>query len=119
MYAQNASGMANTGHGAGVPNPNHHPDFDMELYYAMDTNCTVYVYHNRPFQKELSWLEYNLDTDSLDFIMDDGDIRNFGIAVDKSYGAYLQNNHCVAVILQNAEGQPVSGESVPLIVHRN
>ena len=116
MYADSALAQQNA---APQTNANHHPDLDMELYYVMDANCAVYVYHNQPFRKELSWLEYNLDTQSLDFIMDYGDIRNFGIPVDSHYGKYLQNNHAVSVVLENAQGEPISGESIPLIVHKN
>ncbi len=96
-----------------------HPDLDMQVYYVIDKNCSVFIFHNKKFQKELSWVEYDLTRSSLDFIMDDGDIRNFGIPVEREYGAYLQNNHAISVILENEHGQPVSGESVPLIVHRS
>jgi hypothetical protein len=96
-----------------------HPEAGMNVYYIVDKNNAVYIFHDKPFMKELSWIEYDVDRSSLDFIMDDGDIRNHGIQIDKQYGAHLQNNHAISVILENESGQPVSGESIPLIIHRN
>jgi len=119
MFAHNTAELANDTMPQNSPvGTAANSDFDMNIYHVVDNNAAVYIYHSRPFSKELSWLEYNLDTQSLDFIMDDGDIRNFGMPVDPGYGKYLQNNHAISVILENAEGEPVSGESIPLIIHR-
>ena len=49
------------------------------------------IKYSQPFDQELSWLEYDLDSSKLDFVMEDGDIRNFGIPVEPGLAKYLQN----------------------------
>lgn len=91
---------------------------DIQIHWVIGQDASVWIYHDRPFAKTLSWLEYDLRTSRLDFIMEDGDIRNFGIAIDRQFGAHLQNTSLVPVVLR--AGQTViDGDNYPLIIHQS
>jgi len=90
-------------------------DMLMELDLCVHTPENIFIFHDIPFSKPLSWLEYDVGDGRLDFIMEDGDLRNFGIAVEKSVGAYLQNHHEICVVLRDGI-DVVSDVVVPLII---
>lgn len=91
---------------------------DIEAFLLLDNPNEAYIFHELPFGATLSWLEYDIDSGRIDFIMEDGDIRNFGIPVSKEIGAYLQNIHLICVALKNG-GNVLSEIDLPLIVHGN
>jgi len=98
--------------------PNEAPE-DVKLELVVNEKAEAFVFHNKAFRKRLSWLEYDLDGSRLDFIMNDGDIRNFGIAVDPRLSKHLQNAFQVLLVqMDEKTGQPVEGEYFPLIIHR-
>lgn len=92
-------------------------DVDMGVYFLVADGPEAVVFHDQPFSKRLSWIEYDLETSRLDFILEDGDIRNFGIAIDSKFRVYMQNLHTISVVRQDA-GECVEGFKFPLIVHR-
>jgi len=91
-------------------------DMDMRVRCVLDEDGMVWIFHDRPFSKTLSWIEYDLQTSRVDFILEDGDIRNFGIPVDPRFGRYLQNMQSISVVLKK-DGRIVDGETYPLILH--
>lgn len=93
-----------------------HPDMDMEVYYTIHDDGDFFIIHDRPFHQELSWVEYDIKTSTIDFIMDDGQMRNFGLPVHPQFGAKLQNTQLIAVVLMR-DGKAISGEDYPLIMH--
>ena len=99
------------------------PDADMEVYCVLSEDVPevlghlVWIFHDKPFTKTLSWIEYDLTNNRLDFILEDGDIRNFGIPVDPSFRPYLQNSQVLPVMLTDRNDEPVDGETYPLIIH--
>lgn len=93
------------------------PDFKVDL--VINDTAEVYVFHNKPFRKKLSWLEFDLGTNNLDFVMNDGDVRNFGAKVPGHLARHMQNAYQVMMVLMDEKsGQPVSGDYFPLIIHR-
>lgn len=93
------------------------PNFKIDL--IINDTAEVYVFHNKPFTKKLSWLEFDLDDSRLDFIMNDGDLRNFGAKVPEHLSKHMHNAYQVMMVLMDEEtGQPKSGGYFPLIVHR-
>lgn len=93
------------------------PGFKVDL--VINDTAEVYVFHNKPFNKKLSWLEFDMSTRNLDFIMNDGDIRNFGAKVPDHLARHVQNAYQVMMVQMNEEtGQPTSGDYYPLIIHR-
>lgn len=79
----------------------------------------VAVYHSRPFRKKLAWLEFDLETRRMAFIMDDGDARDFGAPVPGHLAKNMQNAHQVLMVLLDEAGEPKAGQYYPLIVHRS
>ena len=61
-----------------------------------------------------------MDKNQLDFIMNDGDIRNFGIPVHPDLAKYMQNAFQVLMVLMNEDtGKPEEGNYLPLVIHRS
>ena len=96
---------------------NKNVDFRVDL--RVSETAEVFVYHARPFDKKLSWLEFDLDTNNLDFIMSDGDVRNFGAKVPAHLSKHMQNAYQVMMVqMDESTGKPLSGDYFPLIIHR-
>jgi|GEM_PF-2209145 len=93
------------------------PDTDMTLDLFITDQAEVCIIHDRPFTIELSWLEYNSKNSQVDFVLDDGQIRNFGIPVLQEFRAYFHNAHVVNLVYFNPVTKKAeSGVELPLIV---
>lgn len=91
---------------------------DVEVSVNEDGN--VIVFHNKQFKSPLSWFEYDLETSKLDFVMDNGDIRDAEMQIPHGLSKYMQNAHQILTILLDDEtGQAKQGTYIPLIVHRS
>jgi len=96
------------------------PDTNVKVELVVNDRAEAMVFHNKPFAKTLSWLEYDLDARKLDFVMDDGDIRNFGIPVHPELTKYMDNAFQVLMVLiDDKTGEPQEGDYYPLIIHRD
>lgn len=94
-------------------------DQEFKIDLVVNEGAKVAVFHNKPFRKDLSWLEFDLDDSRLDFVMDDGDIRNFGVSVPRNFSREMQNAHQVLMVLMDEKaGEPLNGGYFPLIIHR-
>ena len=94
-------------------------DLSFKVDLVISDTAEVHVFINKHFKKKLSWLEFDLDTKNLDFIMNDGDIRNFGAKVPDHLAKHMHNAYQVMMVLMNEEtGQPIAGDYFPLIIHR-
>jgi hypothetical protein len=105
----------------GVPidtNTQDNPDFDMAVYAAISPDETVYILHDRPFQKTLSWVEYNATTHALLFVMSDGDARDFGITLTPAFQDFLITHESIAVAQFHGQSI-VAGDMYKLIIHGN
>lgn len=82
-----------------------------------DGKCAVF--YNKPFKSEISWLEFNLETCMLYFVLDNGDMRDAGLPVTKSMSKNMQNTHqMLMVLLDDKSGEEKEAEYLPLIIHR-
>jgi hypothetical protein len=91
----------------------------LDIEVAVDEKGKVVVFHNRPFKKDIAWFEFDLGTSKLDFILDDGDIRDAGLFVTSTMAKYMQNSHQILMVLiDNDSGAAKEGNYVPLIIHR-
>lgn len=87
---------------------------------SINEKMQVMLFHNKTFKNELSWLEFDLSTNALDFVLDDGDIRDIGISLSKDVSKYMQNTHQVLMVLMDDQtGDAKEGRYIPLIVHRS
>jgi len=93
-----------------------HPDLKFDLVVSEDAE--VFIFHDQPFDKKLGWLEYNLDTKNLDFVLDGGGVRDFGVTIPDHLVKHMQNAYQVMVVLKDDKGEPVSGDYYPIILHR-
>lgn len=94
-----------------------HPDMDIALHMVVASNRTVCVLYDKPFTKELSWVEYDAAENRLDFIMDDGDVRNFGIPVPGDIQPYMHEKTFVAFIERQGE-ELITEQEIPLITRQ-
>lgn len=91
--------------------------FKVEL--VVNEGAKVAVFHNKPFRKKLSWLEFDLDSRDLSFVMNDGDMRNFGVKVPEDFARDMQNAYQVLMVHKDEKtGEPLSGDYFPIIIHR-
>lgn len=89
---------------------------DIEAFLLLDNPNDAFIFHEYPFENELSWLEYDVETARLDFILQDGELRHFGIPVADHMRKYLHdmNSICVA---KTDNGIVVDEQDIPLVIH--
>lgn len=101
------------------PEYNEVEDKDFKVELVVNPDAKTFVFHTKPFRKKLSWLEFDLNDNRLDFVTQDGDVRNFGLPVSPELAKYMQNASRVLLVLMDEEtGEALEGAYVPLIVHR-
>jgi hypothetical protein len=94
---------------------NNHLDIDV----VVNEKGKVVIFHNRPFKNEVSWFEFDLTSNQLDFVLDDGDIRNAGLPLTRDVSKYMQNSHQILmVLLDHNTGEATQGNYIPLVIHR-
>lgn len=92
----------------------------LDIEVSVNEDGNVIVFHNKEFKSPLSWYEYDLDKSKLDFVMDNGDIRDAGMPLAREISKHMQNAHQILTILLDDEtGQAKQGTYIPLIVHRS
>ena len=97
----------------------HEPGSDpLFVEVSVKQDGKVAVFHNKPFKNDLSWIEYDTGKNAIEFIMDDGEVRDIGVPVNKDIAKNMHNSHQVLMILLDMEtGQAKEGYYVPLIIH--
>jgi hypothetical protein len=100
-------------YGASKDNPLH-------VEVAVKADGRIVVFHDKPFKNEVSWFEYDVTTSKFDFIMDDGESRDFGMPLDRSVGKHMHNSHQILmVLLDDQTGEAKEGNYIPLIIHQS
>lgn len=98
----------------GVDKENH-----LDIEVAVNESGKVVVFHNRPFKDDIAWFEFDLGTCKLDFVLDDGDIRDAGLPLGQDVAKYMQNSHQILMVLLDTDtGEAKEGNYIPLIIHR-
>ncbi|MCD8497069.1 MAG: hypothetical protein LRZ85_02675, partial [Alphaproteobacteria bacterium] len=54
---------------------------DLDIEVAIREDGKVAIFHDKPFKRELSWIEYDMQAGQLHFIMENGDLRIMGLSV--------------------------------------
>lgn len=97
-----------------------HPKLGVHAELLINERAQAFVLHDKPFNDEISWFEFHLDTNRLEFIMEDGDIRDFGMSIDPNLSKYLQNAYVILTVMVDANtGEYTEEEHYPLIIHRD
>lgn len=92
--------------------------FDMQVA-AMDDG-RVAMFHSHPFKKDISWFEFDLSTNNLNFVLDDGNTRDIGMPLNQNVAKNMQNSHQILMVLMDPKtGDAKEGNYVPLIIHRS
>lgn len=100
-----------------VVRPAEKANFEIEV--AVKDDGRVAIFHNMPFKKELSWLEFDLGSRELNFVLNNGDIRSADVPLAPTLSKNMQNSHQVLMILlDNNSGEAKQGFYIPLIIHR-
>ena len=95
-------------------------DNPLDLNIAVNHEGKIVVFHDKPFKDPLSWLEFDLHTRNLDFILEDGELRNTGIPIQENISKNMQNTHQILMILMDdSTGEAKEGHYIPLIVHHS
>jgi len=90
------------------------------LEVAIKEDGRVVLFHNKLFKNELSWLEFDLSTNELDFVLDDGEIRDLGLPLKQEVAKHMQNSHQILmVLLDDKTGEAKEGNYIPLIIHQS
>ena len=88
----------------------------IEVAVKEDGRCAIF--YNKPFRDDLAWLEFDLDTYRLDFVLDCGELRNAGMDLTKEMAKNMQNTHqMLMVLMDDVTGAAKEGVYVPLILH--
>lgn len=91
----------------------------LEIEVAVNETGKVVVFHNRRFKKEIAWFEFDLGNNHLDFVLDNGDIRNAGLPLTPNVAKHMQNSYQIlTVFMDNNTGEAIEGSYIPLIIHR-
>ena len=92
---------------------------DVKVELIVNERAEAMIFHNKPFNHDVSWFEFNLENNQMDFIMDEGATKPLGIPVDPKLAKHLQNSFQVLLVrMDDVTGEPVKGDYFPLIVHR-
>ena len=79
----------------------------------------VIVYHDKVFKGDIAWFEFDLETNKLDFIMEDGDVRDIGMSLHEKLAKNMHNSHQVQLVLIDKETkEEKESQYVPLIIHQ-
>ncbi len=95
-------------------------DSPLKVEVAINDDGRVILFHNKVFRNDLSWLEFDLGTSELDFILDGGIVRDFGMPLDRSVSKHMHNSHQILTVLLDEEtGDAKEGQYIPLILHKD
>ncbi len=96
------------------------PKAKATLELAVNEDNKVMIFHNRPFIKKISWLEFDLSTSILNFVFEDGTMQDLGHPVPESMTKNMHNAHQVLVIEveDDTTAEPVQGVYYPIILHK-
>ncbi len=90
----------------------------LDIEVAAHQSGKIAVFHSHPFTKDISWFEFDLKTNILDFVMDDGDVRDIGLPLTADLAKHMQNTHQILTVLMDPKtGDSQEGRYIPLILH--
>ena len=91
----------------------------LDIEVAIMEGGRVVVFHSHRFKKEISWFEFDLSTNKLDFVLDSGDVRDIGLPLTQDVAKHMQNAHQIMMVLMDPKtGEAEQGHYVPLVIHR-
>lgn len=90
----------------------------LDIEISVKQSGNVIIFHSHPFKKEISWFEFDLKTNRLDFVLDSGDVRDAGLPLKQTIAKHMQNTHQILMVLMDPKtGEATQGGYVPVIIH--
>jgi hypothetical protein len=94
-------------------------DNPLHIEVAVNDNGKIVVFHDKPFSKPVSWFEFDMGNCRLNFIMEEGEQRDAGLALLPAITKHMQNAHQILTVLMNDQtGEASEGLYIPLILHQ-
>lgn len=90
----------------------------LQIEISIEEDGRVILFHNKPFKYQLSWFEFDTSSSKLEFIIEDGKTRDFGMPLKPAVTKYMHNAHQILTVEVNQEtGEASHGAYIPLIIH--
>lgn len=90
----------------------------LDIEVAIKEGGQVIIFHSHPFKKEVSWFEFDLKTNKLDFVIDNGEVRDIGLPLKQNVARHMQNAHQILMVQMDPKtGEAQRGNYIPLIIH--
>ena len=94
------------------------PQSPLYVEIAVDERYRILVLHNKSFVKDIAWFEFDIKNTTLDFVLDNGETRGFGMKLKPEIARYMQNAHQILRIqMDDDTGQAMNDDYIPLILH--
>lgn len=93
---------------------------DDKLYVEVSVDDTgkVVLFHNKRFKMPVSWFEFDLQDGKLEFILEDGKVREPKLPLSSEMTKYMHNSHQILMVrIDDETGDANDGHYVPLILH--
>ncbi len=87
----------------------------MDLQFVVNEKGEVLVLHNRPLPDFISWVEYDMDFDSLTFVTKGGKIFGLGYKIHEPFRPYLSKGKEINIVWMQ-DGGIADIAQVPLVV---
>ncbi|MCC7305480.1 MAG: hypothetical protein IT558_04380 [Alphaproteobacteria bacterium] len=96
------------------------PNDRLDIQVAVKHDGGVVMFHTHKFKKPVSWFEFDLATNRLDFILDNGDVRDVGMPLPQRISKYMQNTYQILMVWMDPKtGDAKEGDYVPVVIHRS
>ena len=94
-------------------------DTRLDIEVAIKEDGHVVMFHSHPFKGGISWFEFDLGNNKLDFVLEDGEIRDIGLPLTHDVAKHMQNSHQILTVLMDPQtGDAKEGQYIPLIIHQ-
>ena len=92
----------------------------LDIEIAVNEVGKVVLFYNRPFKNDIAWFEFDLGSNMLDFVLDNGDTRSSGLPLKSAVSKNMQNSHQILmVLLDDDTGEAKEGNYIPLVIHQS
>ena len=88
----------------------------MKLDLAVSDEDKIYIFHDKPFQERVNWVEYDMDTKQIFCITEKGRIQGLGLNVKKNMQEQIIKATCIFVVYVD-KGETKEILEMPIIFH--
>ena len=93
------------------------PKRGLDLEVTVKQDGTVMVYHSLRFTKDVAWFEFEPVSGRLNFVMEEGDVRDIGLPLSPGVAKHVVKARQILMVLMDPESRaPIEGFYIPLII---